>query len=184
VILFELNAKVIMQIFVRNSEYQDAYTIIGTMAFGFAQQVLITLLTAPLYSNRNSNFILLSYVIGGSVNIALNFLLIPRIGILGAALSTAISALLVASAMAYLNYRVAAFRFLEGRSIYLAVVFIFVWAAVLRLKEHVSTLTAIIVDVPLILTLGSMLYFYFINANERPYLRGLVKDLMPRGIRG
>ena len=179
VILFELNAKVIMQVFVRKAEYHDAYVIIGTMAFAFAQQVLITLLTAPLYSNKNSNFILLSYVIGGSVSIALNFLLIPLIGIMGAAVSTSISYLLVVVSMSYFNYRVASFHFLDGRLFYLATAFFAAWAVVLRLKDYLGTLTPIILDVPLILALGAMLYFLFINAGERLYLRGLLRDLLP-----
>lgn len=178
VILFELNAKVLMKIFIRNAEYHDAYVIMAIMAFAFAQQVLITLLTAPLYSNRNSNYILLSYVLGGSLNIALNFLLIPVLGLMGAAVSTAASYLLVVASMSYFNYKIASFHFLDGRLLYLATAFVVAWAVVFRLKEHLGALMVIIFDVPLILALGAVLYFFFINAKERSYIRGLMQDFL------
>src|SRR6185369_8450757 len=127
VCLFELNSSTIMQIFVRRSSYQDAHIIMGTIAFAFSMQVLITLLTAPLYSNRNIKAIFFAYLAGGVLNTILNILLIPKTGIIGAAVSTALAYLVIVVAMGFLNYRLARFSFMDSRLKYIVSGFMAAW---------------------------------------------------------
>ncbi|MBI4649987.1 polysaccharide biosynthesis C-terminal domain-containing protein, partial [Candidatus Desantisbacteria bacterium] len=91
VVLFELNAEFILKFLVKNTEYYAAKPIIGIISFAMAMRVLITLLTAPLYSNKNSFMIFLTNFVGAFVTVILDILLIPKYGISGAAITTAIS---------------------------------------------------------------------------------------------
>jgi O-antigen/teichoic acid export membrane protein len=123
VVMFENNSHYIMALLVRQKDYQDAGAILGIISFAYSMQVLITLLTAPLYSNMNNRTILSSFVAGGIVNTLLNLLLIQNYGIVGAAISTAASYLVVTLLLGYFNYRSASFRFLDRRLLVVIPVF-------------------------------------------------------------
>ena len=138
VVLFESNARWLMALLVRKPEYQDAYAIMGTIAFAYSLQVLITLLTAPLYSNMNVRTIFLCYLVGGIINTLLNFLLIPESGIIGAAISTAASYLAVTLLLGYANYRVASFRFLDRRLLFFVPFFTAGWVCSIITLRHLS----------------------------------------------
>jgi O-antigen/teichoic acid export membrane protein len=173
VLLFELNSRVIMKILVRKPDYQDAYFIIGIIAFAFAMQVLITFLTAPLYSNKNPKMIFLSFLSGGLLNGLLNFLFIPSAGILGAAISTAVSYFLIV--------KVADFSFCDKRLIYLGVAFLALWVGVAYLREHVRFYQLIISNVILLVTLGSVVYFKVLKNEEKKFITSFFKGLSIKG---
>lgn len=177
VLLFELNSKLILQILARNVEYRDAYVIMGTIAFAFSLMVLITLLTGPLYSNKNITTILISYLSGAFLNCALNFLLIPRFGIWGAAISTVASYLLLILLVSYFNYNIAKFFFFDKRLIYVLVIFFPIWFLVTVVREHVDILQLILVNVGLILFLGTLIYFKVINKEEKEYFLSMFKEM-------
>lgn len=177
VLLFELNSKVIMQFFARRLEYRDAYVIMGIIAFAFAMQVLITLLTAPLYSNKNVTQIFISFLIGGVLNCALNFLLIPSMEILGAAISTAVSYLIIVVFMSYLNYRVAEFSFFDKRLFYIGGVFFISWIGIVYLREYLHIYQLLIVNFVLLLTLGMLLYFKVLKKDEKQYIYSFFREL-------
>jgi O-antigen/teichoic acid export membrane protein len=177
VILFELNSKVILQILARNVEYRDAYVIMGTIAFSFGLMVLITLLTGPLYSNKNTTAILISYLIGALLNCALNFLLIPRFGIWGAAISTMASYSLLILLMSYFNYNIAKFFFFDKRLIFVLILFFPIWYLVTVFRENVNVIQLILVNVGLILFLGSLIYFKVINKKEKEYFLSMFKEM-------
>jgi O-antigen/teichoic acid export membrane protein len=171
VLLFELNSRVIMKILVRKPDYQDAYFIIGIIAFAFAMQVLITFLTAPLYSNKNPKMIFLSFLSGGLLNGLLNFL----------AISTAVSYFLIVMVMSYLNYKVADFSFCDKRLIYLGVAFLALWVGVAYLREHVRFYQLIISNVILLVTLGSVVYFKVLKNEEKKFITSFFKGLSIKG---
>lgn len=177
VLLFEFNSKVIMKIFARKSNYQDAYVIMGIIAFAFAMQVLITLLTAPLYSNKNAVMIFFSFLFGGLINATLNFILIPSTGLLGAAISTAVSYLIVVAIMSYSNYKKAKFSFFDNRLFYVGGFFIFLWPGVAYLREYLQIYQLLIGNVVLLLLIGSLLYFKIIKKNEKQYIYSFFKEL-------
>jgi O-antigen/teichoic acid export membrane protein len=175
VLLFELNSRAIMQLLVRKSEYHDAYAIMGIIAFAFALQVLITLLTAPLYANRNVKSILFCYLLGGGTNVGLNFLLIPSTGIVGAAVSTAASYFVVVCCMAILNYRAACFDFLDRRLVYVAAVFLAAWAGMHQLREGLGLLQGLLANIPVIGVAGAAFCSLILSKDERTYLLSMIK---------
>jgi len=167
VLFFELNSENLVWIFARNKEYQSSYIIMGIIAIAFSMQVLITLLTAPLYSNRNINAIFLSYLAGGIFNCVLNLLLIPSIGIFGASISTALSYIAVVSMMIFLNYKVAEFKFIDKRLKFVLAIFIIFWALIFYIRENLGTKQILLTNIPLLLIVGSLFYFIGLTKEER-----------------
>jgi len=177
VLLLEFNSKIIMQFFARRPEYRDAYTIMGVIAFAFAMQVLITLLTAPLYSSKNTFQIFFSYFTGGTVNIVLNFLLIPSHGIWGATISTVLSYGIVVLLMSYFNYHLARFAFIEKRLIYMTLIFIPLWLGLVLIRNQIVFYQLLLLDLVLFFLGGSLIYFKVLNREEKGYFLSIVKEL-------
>ena len=176
VLLFELNSKIIMHLLVRRTEYHDAYIIFGIISFAFSMQVLITLLTAPLYSNKNPNMILLSYLAGGILNAILNFVLIPPMGLLGAAISTAFSYLVIVILMSFLNYKIAKFSFFDKRLVYIGPIFIVMWVIVTFIRDIFSGVQILLADIVLILFAGSLLYFKVLTREEKSFIFSFIRE--------
>jgi O-antigen/teichoic acid export membrane protein len=176
VFMFELNSKVIVQLLARNAKYYDAYIIMGIIAAALSLEILIVLLIAPLYSNKNPKHILIAYIIGGFLNSALNFLLIPSSGIMGAAVSMAISYLVVGLLLSYFNYRIAKFSFLDKRIIYILLIFSIGWFFIVYLRNCLSLLQVFFADIALILTAAPLVYFKFLKEKERAYLYLIYKE--------
>lgn len=175
VILFELNSKNLINLFVKNPEYHDAYIIMGIIAFAFTMQVLISLLIAPIYSNKNTNAIFVSYLSGGLIKVILGILFIPITGILGAAISTAVGYLTVVILMSYLNYRVANFVFLDKRLFYIVGVFVFIWIGVFYLREHLEIYQSIFVSISFLFVTSGILYLVS-KQKEKDYLCSVYKE--------
>lgn len=173
VCLFEFNSSIIMQIFARRAIYQDAHIIMGTIAFAFTMQVLITLLTAPLYSNKNVKAIFFSYLVGGLLNAMLNILLIPKMGIVGAAVSTALAYLVIVIILGILNYRMADFSFIDSRLKYIIPCFIVGWIFVGWLRGHLSIREVILADVIIVSISTLLIYRQGLRSDERQYLASL-----------
>jgi O-antigen/teichoic acid export membrane protein len=147
----------------------------GIIAFAFAMQVLLTLLTAPLYSNKNIKSIFFSYLLGGTVNTILNFLLIPTMGILGAAISTAVSYFLVVVIFSYFNYTYAGFPFVEKRLIVLIGTFFTAWLGISYLREILNFYQILISDLFLLSFSGVLIYFKGIATDEKKHLLSFLK---------
>jgi O-antigen/teichoic acid export membrane protein len=177
VALFELNSRMIMQLLVRRAEYHDAHTITGIIAFAFAMQVLITLLTAPLYSNGNTKTIFTAYLCGGLVNTALNILLIPATGIWGAAISTAVSYLVIVLLMAWMNYRMAGFVFFDHRLIPVTLIFIAVWGGFAWLRDSLQLYQLLLANAGLLLSVAALLYTVALKSEEKEYLHSMVAGM-------
>lgn len=142
----------------------------GCISFAFSMQVLITLLTAPLYSNRNTKAIFFAYLIGGILNVILNFLLIPRMGIVGAAVSTAFSYLIIVIIMGLLNFRLAVFSFIDHRLKIIVPSLVAFWLGMGFVRDSLSLAGILLLD---IVFLVSVFYFVFtklLETNERSYL--------------
>lgn len=176
VLLFELNSKMIIHLLIRREEYYDAYAIMGILAFSFAMQVLITLLTAPLYSNKNTRTIFFAHLIGGLTNTILNFLIIPSTGIFGAAISTAVSYLTVVLVMSYMSYKLADFAFLNKHVFYIIGLFIFAWGGIFSTREYFEMYQSILASILVILVIGAIVYFKVLEKKEREYLFLFLKE--------
>ncbi|MBV5326817.1 MAG: polysaccharide biosynthesis C-terminal domain-containing protein [Chlorobium sp.] len=176
VCLFEFNSKALMMMFVRQLAYQDAYIIMGIIAFAFSMQVMITLLTAPLYSNRNTKAIFSAYLVGGIVNTILNITLIPKSGIVGAAVSTAIAYLVIVVVMGILNYRLARFSFIDSRLKYIIPVYIVIWGLLWVVRGYLSIPEIIITDFIFVTLVALLIYKQGLRSDEREYISTLIKN--------
>jgi O-antigen/teichoic acid export membrane protein len=177
VTLFELNSRMIMELMVRRAEYHDAHTITGIIAFAFAMQVLITLLTAPLYSNGNTKTIFTAYLCGGLINTTLNILLIPATGISGAAISTAVSYLVIVLLMAWMNYRMAGFAFFDHRLIPVALIFFSTWGGFALLRDSLQLCQLLLANSGLLIGVAVLLYTVALNSEEKRYLHSMVTGM-------
>jgi len=175
VLMFELNSKIIMKILARKADYQDAFIIVGIIAFAFALQVLITLLTAPLYANKNQNIILFCYLSGALLNAVLNFLLIPRYGLSGAAISTAVSYLLIVSTMSFFNYKIAKFSFLDKRIVYAIAFFSILWAGCAYLRNQLNAFQTMFSSFVIISIISILLYFVVLKEDEKRFIIEIVR---------
>lgn len=180
VCLFELNSSTLMQIFVRRAAYQDAHVIMGAIAFAFAMQVLITLLTAPLYSNRNIKAIFSSYLLGGILNTILNLLLIPKTGIIGAAVSTAIAYLVIVILMGIFNYRLAQFSFIDSRLKYIVPAFISAWIFMAWTREYLSNFEVFLTGMVFLAISTMTIYKKVMRIEEREYLASMIANFRIR----
>jgi O-antigen/teichoic acid export membrane protein len=170
VCLFELNSSLLIELFARRESYHDAHVIMGVIAFAFSMQVLITLLTAPLYSNRNAKAIFCSYVAGGILNIILNGLLIPGMGIIGAALSTALSYLVIVVIMGGLNFRMAKFNFFDNRLKALIPILVGLWILSWWTRWHLSLSGILVADVLFVGFVALSFYLLVLRDEEKRYL--------------
>ena len=175
VMFFELNSHWIMALLVKKMEYQDAYVIMGAIAFSYSMQVLITLLTAPLYSNLNTKAICYCYMIGGIINTLLNLLLIPGNGIIGAAVSTAVSYLVVTLLLGYCNYKIAFFRFFDSRLLLIIPLFIAGWAGSFFVRGHLS-LFGILASNLLVAAVAMLGAHLLLSPEETAIIRSLARD--------
>ncbi|OGC94653.1 MAG: hypothetical protein A2W25_09350 [candidate division Zixibacteria bacterium RBG_16_53_22] len=180
VLLFEFNSRWIMTLLGRKPEYQDAYVIIGTIAFAYSMQVLITLLTAPLYSNLNVRAIFLCYLVGGVINTILNLLLIPGSGIVGAAISTAVSYLAVTVLLGYGNYRMALFPFFDRRLFAILPLFLAGWAGSLAARGQVSLAGSLAIDLLFLSGIAFIAVHWFLRPGEMEILRTMASEVQNR----
>lgn len=184
VCLFELNSEAIMRLFVRREAYQDAHVIMGVIAFAFSMQVLMTLLTAPLYSNRNTRAILAAHCVGGGVNTLLNLALIPAFGIVGAAASTAVAYLAIAVGLGIMNYRLAGFRFVDPRLKYVCAFFILAWCGLGLARGSLETPGIAAADLIFVTLVAAAAFRLGLRRDERAYLVSMAAHLAKKQTQG
>jgi O-antigen/teichoic acid export membrane protein len=180
VVLFENNSEIIMDLLVRKKEYHDAHVIMGTIAFAYSMQVLITLLTAPLYSNMNTRTIFSCYLVGGIINTLLNILLIPQSAIIGAAISTAVSYLVVTLLLGYANYRVASFKFFDSRLLLVIPLFFAGWAGSIIACRHQLPIFEILAIDLLVVVVALFVGYFLIRSDEMALLINAAKEVKKR----
>jgi len=181
-LLLEANGRLILLVFARNPEYQSVYPYVSLIAFAFVMQVLITILTAPLYANEKPSWILAANLAGAISSLALNLLLIPRFGILGASITAACSFLVVVLLLTWGTYRFCGFRFLEKRCLAsLPVVFGF-WAALALLRERLMVGGGLLASLFLTLFSPLVVYFFFLTPGERRFLSAMGRSIVARGL--
>lgn len=73
------------------SSYSSAQSCVVAIAFGVFFQALYKFPTSYEVYKKNTKYVAMATVVTGGINIGLNFILIPSFGILGAAISTALS---------------------------------------------------------------------------------------------
>ncbi len=86
--------KVFLKIYV-SAEYYEAWKYVPFLMVGFVFLTLANFLSTSYSAHKDSKGLLISGTVGACANIVINFLLIPRIGIYGAAIGTLLSYILV-----------------------------------------------------------------------------------------
>jgi len=86
-----LAREIVMLVAFANAAYWDGWVVLPLVAFGFAQQALGAFLDWGMIMTNRTGILSAVLVVSAAVNILLNLLLIPVLGILGAALATAVS---------------------------------------------------------------------------------------------
>jgi len=172
-LLFEANSRLLVFVFARKPEYQTIYPYLSLIAFAFVMQVMITIVTAPLYANENPRWIFLANFSGGALKLLLNLALIPRYGLWGASISTALSYLLVVAILTYATYRVCRFPFLEKRCLSAASVALLVWAALFVSRDRLAVASGLWLSAVLSLLLPALAYLFYMRPEERVFLKEL-----------
>lgn len=114
----------------------------------------------------------------------LNLCLIPGSGIIGAAISTAVSYLLVTLLLGLANYRIAAFRFLDPRLGSIIPIFIGGWGVSLLVQSHTTLPCILAVDLGIIIASALLASFVLLRPAEREYMLGTFREAYSRFKRG
>ena len=85
------------------AEYWESIKIIPIIAGAYIFQGVYVLQLPPIYLEEKSYFLIIVRGAGALINIILNFILIPKIGIMGAAISTLLAFFSMATILFYIN---------------------------------------------------------------------------------
>lgn len=86
-------------------QYREAYRVVPLIALGLLFGGFYYIVVGPLFWLGRTNIIATATVTAGLLNVGLNFLFIPGLQMMGAALATALSHLFVFGAIAYFSLR-------------------------------------------------------------------------------
>jgi O-antigen/teichoic acid export membrane protein len=177
-LLLEANSRLILSVFARKPEYQSVYPYLSLIAFAFIMQVLITILTAPLYADEKPRWILLSNFAGALSSVVLNLLLIPPLGILGASITAAASFLIVVVMLVFGIYRFSVFPFLENRCLFSLFFVITLWALLALLRDRLTWGYGLLASLLLFLAGLPLLYAFFLNEEEKKFVLERGKQIL------
>ncbi len=174
-LLFEANSRLIVYIFARKPEYQHIYPYISLIAFAFIMQVLITIITAPLYANENPRWILCANLCGGLLKLILNIALIPGYGLWGASISTALSYLLVVVVLSWGTYRVCNFPFIERRCCHALLLAILAWTPLFIFRTMFSFASGLLGSFLLSCAAVALTLLFYLSPEEKQVVFGWIK---------
>ena len=97
-------------IFIASHKYEQAYAIIPYVSWGVLIFGLSSIFNAGLFIEKKNGVITFWTVIAGTVNIALNFILIPRMGLVGSAIATLIVYVSLFAVLAFRSFEFLPFR--------------------------------------------------------------------------
>jgi len=103
-LLVSLLAKEAMMIF-SNKEFWGAYTVLPIIVFTYSLWSLRKIISVAVTIRRKTVYTAYANIAGAFINIGLNFIMIPRYGMIGAAYATFISFMLVIGLTLYFNQR-------------------------------------------------------------------------------
>lgn len=116
-----LLSKEVLQIF-SNKEYWDAYKVIPIIALTYALWTLPKITNVAMGLKRKTKAAAMIFFLGAVINIGLNFVLIPKYGMMGAAYATFITyALMVAILISY-NQKLIGVRYEWNRILKMAII--------------------------------------------------------------
>jgi O-antigen/teichoic acid export membrane protein len=164
---------------ISNSEYWSAYTVVPLIAFSYLIWSTRSILEIGVLLKRKTISIALYIFIGAMINVALNFVLIPKIGMIGAALATLISYSVVIVIDYFYNRRLLKINYEWKRilKIFLVIGVVFLFGYFYNIDDtYISIIfkSGIIISYPFIL-----IFFGFYTKEEIIRIKQFV-DLLPK----
>ena len=170
-------------VIIAQPSYLNAYTVIPLIVLSMIFMCSDNVFQVGLLIRGKSGYIALSRGLAGMVNLGLNFVLIPGYGMLGAALSTAISFFIYAVAIFYFAQRIYYIDFEFSRLLKVALTaFIVFWVSLFvstdDLRFSIITKLGILCLYPALLFL-----FKFLEGEETVFLKTRLTMLWPLVLR-
>ncbi|MFH2143976.1 MAG: oligosaccharide flippase family protein [Bacteroidota bacterium] len=163
VLAMSLFSKEIIILFSSNQEYYLAYTIVPLIAFAFVFKGIQTILALGFHYVKKTSKIAYIVIVAAVINIGLNFLLIPSLGIYGSALATIISSIIIVVMFYYFANKYYPIKYEVGKILLMFVVGIGLYFATFLLKDMNLVLAAII---KMVLMLFFPIILYFLKFYE------------------
>jgi len=167
-LLSALLSREVIQIFT-NEEYWGAYIVVPLIALTYLFYAVEIILNVGVTLKRKTKIVALYFFIGAVANITLNFILIPKYGITGAACATLISFIIMIAIVYFYNQKLIKIDYEWNRilkiSLVTALIFIIGYGVIINnVYASVAFKVGIILSYPLILHL---LRFYSKEEIER-----------------
>jgi O-antigen/teichoic acid export membrane protein len=150
-------------------EFWSGVGIVPLIALGYLFDAAYLLQLPGVFRLGQSNWIAVTRGTGALSNILLNFILIPYLGVTGAALATCCSFLLMAVFFYFVNRRLYPLPYEWGRLLRIALLMATIYALYQLLGANVLWDAVLTILFPLGLLLSG-----FLSARERSYLLGLI----------
>ena len=181
-LLLSLFSREIVIILTRQESYHAAWVIVPIIAFGYIQHGLGHFFGIGMIMKRKAFLQSLILIISASINIILNFILIPIIGIVGAAISTVAAYIVWNFLKAYYSKKFYQLEFEYKRLFVLT----FLWTVLvitgLLFPVHPLSIS-ILSKVGLVFSFPIILYFTgFLNSDEKELVLQVVKKIYPQRI--
>ena len=169
-----LYAKEIVMLLARREEYWPCWVIIPVVSLAFAQQTLGIFLEWGMTMRNKSMHLSGVLLVSAGVNIALNFMLIPPMGMMGAAVATVISYVLWNVLRAYYSAKFYHLHFDLRRLVQITIVAVAVYGISLATAEWVSFLANFAIKAALLAGFAVLCWFTgVLDAGQKQWLAGL-----------
>lgn len=126
-LLSALLSKEVIQIFT-NKEYWAAYTVVPLIALAYSSLSVETILNVGVTLRRKTKIMALYSLIGAMTNVILNFVLIPKYGVIGAAYATLISFIVMIVIVYFYNQRLMKIKYQWNRILKISLVTALIFA--------------------------------------------------------
>ncbi|MFX0097200.1 MAG: oligosaccharide flippase family protein [Candidatus Hodarchaeota archaeon] len=178
-----LFSREVLMVLARKPEFWDAWVVIPFIAFSFAQHGLGNFVAWGMSLMFKSIHISMILMVAAGVNIALNFVLIPIWGIVGAALATLISYLVWNALKMYYSAKFYALHFEVGRLVHITVIGAGLYLLSLLFAAGDNGWIGVSIKTLILLTYPFLLFVTgFVSEEEKEYLRKLFHEIRAKGI--
>jgi len=141
-------------------EYRTSYRVVPLLALGYLFQGFYFVVVNPLFLLGNTYLVTIATITGGLLNIGLNFLFIPKMSMMGAALATAITYFYIFIFIAFFSIRLFKIPY-EHKRIFKIIIITALFSSLLFPINYIDIFWISLV-LKILLTILFLLVFYFI----------------------
>ncbi|HMA61097.1 MAG TPA: oligosaccharide flippase family protein [bacterium] len=153
-----------------NPDYQSCIRIVPYLLLAFVFYGIYQIFLPGIYHKKKTKYIAYNMIFTGIVNVGLNFLLVPRIGILGAAFGTLAGFIVLAILTYYKSQQLIKVDYEYFRIALLLILIVPVGLVLFYIQISVFVRIAIFVALPFLLYV-----FRFFDSQEIAFLKNLIK---------